>query len=180
MSGDIDRVHPPAPSSTYGPPPAGGAPLVLVVEDDVDGLDIVTTMFQHAGYRVAQATTGTEALTMARELRPALLVLDVALPEMDGWEVARRLRASADAGTHALPILILTAHVFAEDRLRAQALGCDGFLAKPSDVRRIVQEARRILAGLPWVHVDDPWEHEWPREWPRDRHPDADESRPGA
>lgn len=147
------RVHPPAASPVYGPPPGPGAPIILVAEDDTDAMDIVTTMLRHAGFRVAQAATGTEALAMARELRPALLVLDVAMPGMTGWEVARRLRADAadDEGAPGPRILVLTAHAFAEDRMRARELGCDGYLAKPADVRRVVQEARRILAGEPWT-----------------------------
>jgi two-component system cell cycle response regulator DivK len=150
MNGDIDRLDTHAPSSAYTPPPADRPPLILVAEDDEDSMDIVTTMFQHAGYRVAQATTGLEALAMARELRPALLVLDVAMPTMTGWEVADRVRRDSDEGTRTLPILVLTAHAFAEDRQRARALGCDGYLAKPADVRRVVREAKRILAGEPW------------------------------
>jgi CheY-like chemotaxis protein len=151
------RVHPPVASPAYGPPQGPGAPVILVAEDDVDAMDIVTTMFRHAGFRVAQAATGTEALAMARELRPALLVLDVAMPGMTGWDVARTLRADAadDEGAPALPILVLTAHAFAEDRMRARELGCDGYLAKPADVRRVVHEARRILAGEPWVSATD-------------------------
>jgi two-component system, cell cycle response regulator DivK len=155
MSADMRRVHPPVPSSIYGPPPATEAPMVLVAEDDIDAMDIVTTMFRHAGFRVAQASTGTEALMMARELCPALLVLDVAMPGMTGWEVARQLRADADRAGPLPRILVLTAHAFAEDRLRARELGCDGYLAKPADVRRVVQEARRILAGEPWAFAAD-------------------------
>lgn len=150
-----ERIHPPVPAAAYGPPGPAEAPMVLVAEDDVDAMDIVTTMFRHAGFRVAQAATGTEALAMARELRPALLVLDVAMPGMTGWEVARQLRASADLAALPTRILVLTAHAFAEDRLRARELGCDGYLAKPADVRRVVQEARRILAGEPWPSAMD-------------------------
>jgi len=157
MSAEIGREHPPVASPVYGPPPAPGGPVILVAEDDVDAMDIVTTMFTHAGFRVAQAATGIEALAMARELRPALLVLDVAMPGMTGWEVARLLRADAadDEAAAATRILVLTAHAFAEDRLRARELGCDGYLAKPADVRRVVQEARRILAGEPWAFAAD-------------------------
>lgn len=162
MSGDIGRTHSTTPSSAYGPPPAERARLILVAEDDVDSLDIVTTMFEHAGYRVVQATTGVEALTMARELRPALLVLDVSMPGMLGWEVARRLREDVDSATRAIPILVLTAHAFAEDRLQARELGCNGYLAKPADVRRVVLEAKRILDGHPWPHAADDDAHDWP------------------
>ena len=155
MNGDMGRVHPPASSSAYEPPSAPRAPLILVAEDDPDAMDIVTTMFVHAGYRVAQACSGTDALTMARELHPALVVLDVAMPGLTGWEVARRLRADDDATVRTQPILVLTAHAFTEDRLRARALGCDGYLSKPADVRRVVREAQRILAGQPWLQNAD-------------------------
>lgn len=154
MNGDIERTHTTGPTSAYGPPVTPDSPLILVAEDDEDALDIVCTMFQHAGYRVAQASSGPEALTMARELHPALLVLDVAMPGMTGWEVARRLRADEEASVRTQRILVLTAHAFAEDRLRARELGCDGYLSKPADVRHVVHEARRILRGQPWPHTE--------------------------
>ena len=155
MTGDVERMNPSAPATAYGPPTTPPSPLILVAEDDVDALDIVCTMFQHAGYRVAQARNGTEALTMARELHPALLVLDVSMPGMTGWEVARRLRADDEGAVRAQLILVLTAHAFAEDRVRARELGCNGYLSKPADVRRVVHEARRILSGQPWTWADD-------------------------
>lgn len=154
MTGDIGRIDTPDASPTYGPPSPADAPVILVAEDDVDAMDILTTMFRHAGFRVAQAATGTDALAMARELHPALIVLDVAMPGMTGWEVARALRADGDEAARPR-ILVLTAHAFAEDRQRARELGCDGYLAKPADVRRVVQVARRILAGEPWASAID-------------------------
>lgn len=155
MSGDVGHVHPPVAAPVYGPPSSSAAPVILVAEDDEDAMHIVTTMLRHAGFRVAQAVTGTEALAMARELHPALIVLDVAMPGMTGWEVARQLRADGDDPAQRPRILVLTAHAFAEDRRRARELGCDGYLAKPADVRRVVHEARRILAGEPWTSETD-------------------------
>jgi CheY-like chemotaxis protein len=105
------------------------APLVLVVDDFADGRDIVRHVVEKLGMRVMEAADGHDGLRRARQHRPDLLVLDLALPGIDGWTIARELRA--DPGTRSIPILAFTAH--AEKALidRAHEMGCDALLTKP-------------------------------------------------
>ena len=123
----------------------GPAPLVLVAEDNEDNRLIATTMLRHSGYRVIEATTGTEALHLARTERPALILMDVGMPELDGWEASRILKADPD--TRDIVILAFTAHALPADREQAARVGCDGYLAKPVEPLRLVREVGRALQG---------------------------------
>ncbi|HEX8359512.1 MAG TPA: response regulator [Longimicrobium sp.] len=119
-------------------------PTILLVEDNPDNRTIYGTILRHFGYEVAEAETGEDGIRLARELHPALILMDVAMPGMDGWEATRILKG--DAATAAIPIIALTAHAMMEDRKRAQEVGCDGYLSKPVEPRRVVQEVERLLA----------------------------------
>ena len=90
---------------------------VLLVEDNEDNRTIYTTILRHCGHEVAEAGTGEEGIRLARELRPAVILMDVAMPGIDGWEATRRLKA--DPETAHIPVIALTAHAMAEDRQRA-------------------------------------------------------------
>ncbi|MES3033502.1 MAG: response regulator [Gemmatimonadota bacterium] len=125
--------------------PSGSAPLVLVAEDNEDNRLIATTMLRYSGYRVIEATTGIEALHMARTERPALILMDVGMPEMDGWEASRTLKA--DPETRSIVILAFTAHALPADREQAMRVGCDGYLAKPVEPLRLIREVGRALQG---------------------------------
>lgn len=129
----------------FGANPTGSAPLVLVAEDNEDNRLIATTMLRHSGYRVIEATTGVEALYLARTERPALILMDVGMPEMDGWEASRTLKADPD--TRSIVILAFTAHALPADREHAERVGCDGYLAKPVEPLRLVREVGRALGG---------------------------------
>lgn len=118
-------------------------PMILVVEDNEDNADICQTALRHFGFNVTRAADGAEGLRLARELRPDLILLDLSLPRISGWDVAESLRR--DETTAELPIIIWSAHDLWADRLRAAQLGCDGYLAKPCDVRHLVQEVQRVL-----------------------------------
>ncbi len=120
------------------------ASTILLVEDNPDNRTIYGTILRHVGYGVAEAETGEEGIRIAREILPALILMDVAMPGMDGWEATRILKG--DAATAAIPIIALTAHAMAEDRQRATDAGCDGYLSKPVEPRRVVQEVERLLA----------------------------------
>jgi CheY-like chemotaxis protein len=120
------------------------SPTILLVEDNPDNRAIYGTILRHFGYQVAEAETGEDGIRLAREILPALILMDVAMPGMDGWEATRILKA--DAATAAIPIIALTAHAMAEDRRRAEEVGCDGYLSKPVEPRRVVQEVERLLA----------------------------------
>lgn len=119
---------------------------VLLVEDNEDNRTIYTTILRHCGHEVAEAGTGEEGIRLARELRPAVILMDVAMPGIDGWEATRRLKA--DPITAHIPVIALTAHAMAEDRQRAVEAGCESYLAKPIEPRRVVEEVEKLLARV--------------------------------
>lgn len=121
------------------------APLILVAEDNEDNRLIAATMLRHVGYRVAEATTGAEAMDMARTLDPALVLMDVGMPDIDGWTATRALKS--DDKTRHIIIIAFTAHALPGDRETARNAGCDGYLAKPIEPRRLAQEVARALAA---------------------------------
>ena len=123
---------------------AGASPLVLVADDDEDSRTIAVITLRHAGYRVVEARTGPEAVAAARALRPALVLMDVSMPELDGWAATRLLKA--DAATRGVLVLAHTAHAGADDEARSAEAGCDGHLPKQVEPQRLVREVARALA----------------------------------
>ena len=115
---------------------------VLLVEDNEDNLVVYRTILEHVGYRVVEARDGEEGVARARQERPDLILMDISIPKIDGWEATQRLKA--DPETDAIPIIALTAHALEEDRQKALHAGCDGYLAKPVEPRRVVQEVERF------------------------------------
>jgi two-component system alkaline phosphatase synthesis response regulator PhoP len=113
---------------------------VLVVDDEAHIIELAQMYLEQAGYRVKSAGNGQEALTCARHLRPALVVLDLMLPGMDGWEVCRRMRAESD-----VPIIMLTARGDAVDRIVGLELGADDYVTKPFNPRELVARVRAVL-----------------------------------
>jgi len=113
---------------------------VLVVDDERQIAEIARDYLRHAGYAVITATDGVAALTMARAERPDLVVLDLALPRMDGLDVAKALRRES-----AVPIIMLTARVEEADRLRGLELGADDYITKPFSPRELVARVRAVL-----------------------------------
>jgi CheY-like chemotaxis protein len=116
---------------------------VLLVEDNEDNLVVYRTILEHVGFRVLEARDGEEGVNRARQEAPDLILMDISIPKIDGWEATRRLKG--DEGTRAIPIIALTAHALEEDRQKAIHAGCDGYLAKPVEPRRVVQEVERFL-----------------------------------
>ena len=132
--------------STYVPPrldPAT-APVVLIAEDHEDSRDALRTLLDALGYRVLVATNGAEAVEVARAHRPDLILIDIKMPVMDGYETTTRLKA--DAATRAIPVIALTAHAMAEDRDRAVAAGVDEYESKPVDFARLLEKIGQLLA----------------------------------
>ena len=119
------------------------AKTVLLVEDNEDNLIVYRTILDHVGYRVIEARDGEEGVARARADRPDLILMDVSLPKMDGWEATRRIKA--DEGTRQIPIIAVTAHALDDDREKATQVGCDGYLAKPVAPRRVVEEVERFI-----------------------------------
>jgi CheY-like chemotaxis protein len=125
-----------------------GSPIVLLVEDNDDNLRIYSTILTYAGYQVIEATDGEAGLAAARDRRPDLILMDVSIPKIDGWEVTRTLKA--DPATATIPVIALTAHALATDRERANEIGFDGYIAKPAEPRLVLAEVERRL-GKPQV-----------------------------
>jgi DNA-binding response OmpR family regulator len=120
------------------------APLILVADDHEDSRCIARIVLQSSGFRVVEARTGTEALSMARTVRPVALVLDIVMPELTGWDVARALRAES-AGDQ-LVIIAVTALSDRSDRVRTIASGCNDMLVKPVHPRALIKVVQRHLA----------------------------------
>jgi CheY-like chemotaxis protein len=121
------------------------AKTILVVDDDADARRIARTWLEGAGRRVLEAADGHECLRVAREQSPDLILLDLVLPDMDGWEAARELRA--DPTTASIPILGLTGLSFPVLRKRAVEAGCDLVLTKPVSPTRLLQEIDDLYDG---------------------------------
>lgn len=117
-------------------------PELLLVEDDETSRDVLSRRLAKHGFAVTVANDGAEGLMLARSQPPAVVLLDLRLPILDGWEVARRLKA--DPETRHVPIIALSAHALAEDRVRALAAGCDAYLSKPVDFPFLLEAVRRV------------------------------------
>jgi CheY-like chemotaxis protein len=118
--------------------------LILLVDDYQDGREMYADALRFSGFRALEASSGIEALQLALERLPDLILMDLSLPGMDGWEVTSRLKK--DTRTLHIPIIALTAHALHEERERAERAGCDGFLAKPCLPDELLAEVRRVLA----------------------------------
>lgn len=119
------------------------AKTVLLAEDEQDHRNIITTLLTHHGYRVVEAVDGEEAVRLAREECPDLVLMDAGLPGLDGWEATTRVKNEADTAT--IPVVIVTVHTQDIDRLRAEASGCDGFIPKPTEPSAILEEVRKRI-----------------------------------
>jgi CheY-like chemotaxis protein len=117
--------------------------LVLVVEDYQDAREMYAAYLQFSGFDVAEASNGLEAVEKTTELLPDIVLMDLALPRMDGWEATRRLKA--DARTRHIPVVALTGHALAGHADGAREAGCDAFVTKPCLPDALVAEIRRLL-----------------------------------
>lgn len=116
---------------------------VLIVEDNELNMDMLARRLSRRKYRILRAADGKEGLTAARKELPDLIIMDLSLPEIDGWELTRLLKA--DAKTEAIPIIALTAHAMAGDREKALAAGCDEYRTKPVDLEDLLAGMERLL-----------------------------------
>ena len=119
------------------------APLVLVVDDVDHGREIFAEYLEYRGFRVATAADGLEALDKAFELLPDVILMDLSLPGIDGWEATRRLKQ--DDRTRNIPIIALTAHALAAAHDKAREVGCNAVVTKPCLPKDLEQEVRRQL-----------------------------------
>ena len=121
------------------------AKKILVVEDDPDNRRIVAKTLSVEGYHVVEATDGVQAIAQAHAERPDLVLMDLALPNMDGWEATRRLKS--DPATRGIPIVALTAVAMRGDEEQARAAGCDDYLSKPARPIAIREMVRKYTGG---------------------------------
>jgi CheY-like chemotaxis protein len=119
--------------------------LVLVVDDFADNREMYSEYLAFSGYDVIEAKNGKEAVDAAHERHPDIIIMDLSLPIMDGWEATRRLKA--DERTRKIPVVALTGHALAGHSKGAKDAGCDSFLAKPCLPDQLVAEIRRMLEG---------------------------------
>jgi CheY-like chemotaxis protein len=117
---------------------------ILLIEDNSNNRYLVTFLLEAAGCEVVQASDGPTGLALAVRMQPALILLDIQLPGMDGYAVARALKG--DPATATVPIVAVTSHAMAGDREAALAAGCDGYVTKPIDPDTFVDTVRRHLA----------------------------------
>jgi two-component system cell cycle response regulator DivK len=118
---------------------------ILLVEDNEMNRDMLSRRLQRRGYEVLTAVDGESGLALTRAETPALVLMDMSLPGIDGWEATRQLKA--DPATQGIPIIALTAHAMAGDRERALAAGCDDFDIKPIDLDRLLGKIDALLGG---------------------------------
>jgi CheY-like chemotaxis protein len=116
---------------------------ILLVEDNELNRDMLSRRLKRKGYEVVMAVDGQEGVNMATSESPAVILLDMSLPIMDGWEAARQLKANPD--TKSIPILGLSAHAMTPDRDKAIAAGCDDYDTKPVDIKRLLGKIEDLL-----------------------------------
>ncbi|MCC7010299.1 MAG: response regulator [Acidobacteria bacterium] len=120
-------------------------PLVLVVDDFQDAREMYAEYLRYSGFRVAEASTGLDAIEQAFDLRPDVILMDLSLPGMDGWTATQHLKR--DARTSHIPVVALTGHALAGASESARQAGCDAFITKPCLPEQLVAEVRRLLDG---------------------------------
>lgn len=116
---------------------------ILLVEDNEMNLDMLSRRLQKKGYEVISAMDGEEGVAKAKSELPALILMDMSLPVVDGWEATRRIKAAAE--TRIIPVIALTAHAMPSDREKALAAGCDDFDNKPVELERLLTKIENLL-----------------------------------
>ena len=120
---------------------------ILLVEDNEMNRDMLSRRLERKGYEVVIAVNGQEGVDLVSSTRPDLILMDLSLPIIDGWEATRRIKA--DPATASIPVIALTAHAMAEDRVKAMAAGCDDFDIKPVDLPRLLEKIDTLLRRSP-------------------------------
>ena len=118
---------------------------VLIIEDNEDNRIVYSTILRHHGFRVSEALDGEEGILKAKREIPDVILMDISIPLIDGWEVTKTLKK--DAATSRIPVIALTAHAMPGDREHALEVGCDGYLAKPCEPRAVLAEVNRLLGA---------------------------------
>jgi len=117
---------------------------ILIVEDNEMNRDMLSRRLARRGYEIVMAVDGVEGIATAQTIRPDLILMDMSLPVVDGWQATRRLKA--DAATRAIPVIGLTAHAMAGDREKVIEAGCDDYDTKPVELPRLLQKIEALLS----------------------------------
>ena len=118
-------------------------PRVLLVEDNELNIDMLSRRLKKRQFDVVIATSGTEALDKAHAHHPDVILMDIELPDLDGWEASRRLKA--DPATQQIPIIAVTAHAMSDHEEKSREAGCDDYESKPIDFDRLVSKIKQLL-----------------------------------
>lgn len=117
---------------------------ILVVEDHEDNRQILRALLKSAGYQMLEAEDGEAGLELASKERPDLILMDIQLPKMDGYEATRRLKA--DQQLRAIPVIVITSYALSGDEEKAKAAGCDAYVTKPYSPRQLLSKIKEFLA----------------------------------
>jgi CheY-like chemotaxis protein len=120
-------------------------PKILLVEDNEMNRDMLSRRLGRSGFEVVVAVDGAQGVAAATGEKPDLILMDMSLPVIDGWEATRRIKS--DASTRSIPVIALTAHALVEDKEKALAAGCDDFDTKPVELPRLLEKINRLLDG---------------------------------
>jgi two-component system, cell cycle response regulator DivK len=118
---------------------------ILLIEDNEANRDALSRHLKRRGYEVVMAVDGQQGIAMTRAEAPALILMDMSLPVLDGWEATRQLKADPQTGS--IPVIALTAHAMAADRAKALEAGCDDYDTKPVEFPRLLAKIQALLAG---------------------------------
>jgi two-component system cell cycle response regulator DivK len=122
-------------------------PRILLVEDNELNRDMLSRRLTRKGYEVLMAEDGASGVALALSERPDLILMDISLPVLDGWEATRRIKA--DPATAAIPVIALTAHAMAGDKQTALSVGCDDYDTKPVELARLLDKMEQLLSQAP-------------------------------
>lgn len=120
-------------------------PKILLVEDNEMNRDMLSRRLARSGFEIAIAVDGRQGVEMASAENPDIILMDMSLPGIDGWEATRRVKANP--ATRGIPVIALTAHAMRDDRAKALGAGCDDFDTKPVDLPRLLAKINQLLAG---------------------------------
>jgi two-component system cell cycle response regulator DivK len=129
-------------------------PRILLVEDNEMNRDMLSRRLQRKGYEVVLALDGQNGVEMTQTQAPDLVLMDMSLPVLDGWEATRRLKA--DPATRHIPVIALTAHAMSSDREKAIEAGCDDYDTKPVELTRLLAKIEALLRGRKMASVEGP------------------------
>jgi two-component system cell cycle response regulator DivK len=118
-------------------------PRILIIDDDPDNLELMRFMMKHQGYEVLEACGGREGLKLARSQRPQLALVDLAMPDIDGWTVTRELKT--DPATRHIKVVVVTVRSLRADRQKAQEAGCDAYITKPMSMAQLAEIVSKLL-----------------------------------